>query len=76
MEYSMLIISLASGVSALVGSIISVLLSNRLSSYRIELLEKKSEKIKTELDDLKQLKVDIAEIKVQINNIISNMKGE
>lgn len=76
MEYSMIIISLASGISALIGSIISVFLSNRLSSYRLEQLEKKSQTMKSEIDDLKQLKVDIAEIKVQINNIITNMKGE
>ena len=75
MEYSMIIMSVVSGLSALVGSIISAFVSKKLSDYRIQQLEQDTASLEKDIDDLKQLKIDIAEIKVQLNNISLNMKG-
>jgi cell division protein FtsB len=51
---SELIIAILSCIGTILGSITGILVSNRLSNYRIEQLEKKIDKYATSQDDLKE----------------------
>lgn len=48
------IVAILSCVGTIAGSITGILVSNRLSNYRIEQLEKKIDKYATSQDDLKE----------------------
>ena len=74
MDNAMLVVSLCSGISALLGSVISAFLSNRLSQYRLEQLEKRVDAKSKEIDELKGLKTDIAEIKVKLQSLCKEVK--
>ena len=48
------LIAVLSCVGTIAGSITGILVSNRLSNYRIEQLEKKIDKYATNMDDIKE----------------------
>ena len=51
---SELLIAILSCIGTIAGSITGILVSNRLSTYRIEQLEKKIDKYATNMDEIKE----------------------
>lgn len=73
-----IIVAIISLFGTLVGSISGVLVSNRLSVYRIEQLEKKIDKYATNMDEIKE-RLIIVEQKTnraheRIDDVVSQLK--
>jgi len=73
-----LLIAVLSCIGTIAGSITGILVSNRLSNYRIEQLEKKIDKYATSQDDLKERLVIVEQSAKsahhRIDDVVSQLK--
>lgn len=78
MEDSTILVAVISLIGTLVGSISGVLVSNKLSNYRIEQLEKKLDKYASNVDEMREklavLARDIQTAFVRIDELRNDMK--
>lgn len=78
MEDSTILVAVISLIGTLVGSISGVLVSNKLSNYRIEQLEKKLDKYASNVDEMREklavLARDIQTAFVRIDELRNDIK--
>jgi ABC-type branched-subunit amino acid transport system permease subunit len=66
------IVALIGGAGSLLGSLFGILASNKLTTYRIEQLEKKVDKHNSVIDRTYKLEKDVAMLKQHVDDVHKN----